>query len=250
MISVKDLTVAFGDRAVLDGIDLEVPRGEVLALLGKNGSGKTVLLKAIAGLIPDYKGNVRVGGIEMREYHGDDVASSLGGEGPRIAYVFQKGGLFDSMNVYDNVAFGVRRAAELHDGEGAVTEALRRVGLAGNDDRLPSELSGGMRKRVGLARAICLNPEVILYDDPTAGLDPILSDSIADLMLEITGTYHSTSIVVTHDLRVAEKTAGRVALLYGGKIVFDGAATAFFSGEDPYARQFLEGDTEGPIDMY
>lgn len=251
MIRIRDLTVGFGDRTVLEGIDLEVAKGEVLALLGKNGSGKSVLLKAVAGLNPDYKGSILVDEIEMKEYHRSAGSPARTKREARLAYVFQKGGLFDSMNIYENIAFGIRRGrGDTHDVDNRVLEALRRVGLAGNEDKLPSELSGGMQKRVGLARAISMNPEVILYDDPTAGLDPILSDSIADLILEITGSYHTTSIVVTHDLKAARKIASRAALLYGGEVVFDGSTDEFFQGENPYVRQFIEGNTDGPIDMY
>lgn len=243
MITIHDLRVCFNDRPVLDGVNLEVPSGELLVLMGKNGSGKSVLLKAVAGLIDGYEGLIRVDGSDIR---------SLREAGPlSLAYVFQRGGLFDSMNVFDNVAFGLRRRKiDEVSVEKAVVEALNRVGLAGSEVKLPSELSGGMQKRVGLARAICLNPGVILYDDPTAGLDPILSDSIANLILEITGTYSTTSIMASHDLKVARKIAGRVALLYGGTLVFAGSADEFFSGSNKYVRQFIDGDIEGPIDIF
>jgi phospholipid/cholesterol/gamma-HCH transport system ATP-binding protein len=243
MITIQDLRVCFNDRPVLDGVNLEVPSGELLVLMGKNGAGKSVLLKAIAGLIGGYEGSIRIDGSDIR---------SLRAAGPlTLAYVFQRGGLFDSMNVFDNVAFGLRRRKiDEVSVEKKVVEALNRVGLAGSEVKLPSELSGGMQKRVGLARAICLNPGVILYDDPTAGLDPILSDSIANLILEITGTYATTSIMASHDLKVARKIAGRVALLYGGTLVFAGPVDEFFSGTNSYVRQFIDGDIEGPIDIF
>ena len=170
---------------------------------------------------------------------------------PSVAYVFQKGGLFDSLDVFENVAFGLRRRGVDEDRiRGIVESSLARVGLAGSESKLPSELSGGMQKRVGLARAVCFNPDIILYDDPTAGLDPVLSDSIADLILEIRGSFSSTSIVVTHDLKLVEKIADRVALLYGGRIVFEGSGEEFFRADDPFARQFIAGDIDGPIDIY
>jgi phospholipid/cholesterol/gamma-HCH transport system ATP-binding protein len=244
MITIRDLRISFGGKPVLDGINLEVPAGGLAVILGKNGSGKSVLLKAVAGLLGGYEGSISINGIEAR-----DAGSTAGRFG--MAYVFQKGGLFDSMSVFDNVAFGLRRRGRDEPALGAaVSEALRRVGLSGNDEKLPSELSGGMQKRVGLARAICLGPDIILYDDPTAGLDPILSDSIADLILEISAADQATSMVVSHDLKVARKIATMIALLYNGKIVFSGSAEDFFSGENEYARQFIRGDIEGPIDIF
>ena len=169
----------------------------------------------------------------------------------RIAYVFQKGGLFDSMNVFDNVAFGLRRMkVEEESIEKMVVNSLARVGLRGNEQKMISELSGGMQKRVGLARALCFNPNIIFFDDPTAGLDPILSDSIIDLILEIKNSLKTTSIIVTHDSKLLQKVADSIVLLYNGKIVFEGDSGSFLSKSDPYARQFIEGDIEGPIDIF
>ncbi len=245
MISAKKVRLGFGGRMVLEGVNMHVPAGGRTALLGKNGCGKSVLLKCFAGLLAGYEGEITIGERDARE------AAGTGAARPSMAYVFQKGGLFDSMNVFDNVAFGLRRRGvpEGRVGE-LVTGALDRVGLAGSEMKLPSELSGGMQKRVGLARAICLDPEIILYDDPTAGLDPILSDSIADLILDISKASSATSIVVTHDLRLVRKVARDVALLYDGRIVFQGGTKGFFSKEDAFARQFIDGEIEGPIDIY
>ncbi|HPA73396.1 MAG TPA: ATP-binding cassette domain-containing protein [Spirochaetota bacterium] len=244
MISIEDLVVEFSGRRVLDGISLNVPAGGLTVLLGKNGSGKSVLLKTVMGLIQPGSGAVRIG---------DGAHSADGKEDPtvRMGYVFQKGGLFDSLTVFDNVAFPLRRQGMGEDDVlGIVTGILDRVGLAGSEIKFPSELSGGMQKRVGLARAVCINPEILLYDDPTAGLDPILSDSIAELMLDIRRNYRTTSIVATHDLKVAEKIADEIALLYGGKIVFMGTRGDFFGEGSAFARQFRTGDAEGPIDLY
>lgn len=251
MISIKDLRISFGGKTVIDGIDLFVPEGKTLVLMGKNGSGKSTVLKALSGLI-DYEGSIEINGTDIRELYRDRFATGAQGASPlRIAYVFQKGGLFDSMNVYDNVAFGLRRlGADEPAIEKRVVESLARVGLKGSELKLITELSGGMQKRVGLARAVCLEPNVIFFDDPAAGLDPILSDSIADLICEIRQSLNATSIVVTHDGMVARKVADTIALLYNGRIVFEGGSDGFFSMADPYARQFIEGDAEGPIDIF
>jgi phospholipid/cholesterol/gamma-HCH transport system ATP-binding protein len=251
MISVKDLRIAFNGRTIVDGIGFFVPEGATLVLMGKNGSGKSVILKALSGLI-DYSGTIEINNVDIRELYRDRHRSlSDASRQFRVAYVFQKGGLFDSMNVFDNVAFGLRRMNVSEESiETMVVNSLARVGLRGSEGKLISELSGGMQKRVGLARAICLNPNIIFFDDPTAGLDPILSDSIAGLIVEIKQSLNTTSIVVTHDATIARKVADSIALLYNGKIVYESDSGAFFSGSDSYARQFLEGDIEGPIDIF
>jgi len=251
MIKVRNLRISFNGRPIIENADFDVPAGSTVVLMGKNGSGKSVILKTIAGLIPEFTGEISINGTDIREFYRnrEKMSGHRAGEF-RLAYVFQKGGLFDSMNVYDNVAFGLTRtlidAKTLHD---RVSSSLERVGLAGSEGKLPSELSGGMQKRAGLARAICLDPGIILYDDPTAGLDPILSDSIADLMGEIRDNGRAASLTVTHDLKVAEKIADTILLLYGGRIVFSGTGADFFSKKNPFARQFIEGDIDGPIDI-
>lgn len=233
MIKVSSLTLELGGRVILENLGFELEAGRTLVVLGKNGSGKSVLLKTIAGLIGGYTGTITVD---------DDT---------RIAYVFQKGGLFDSIDVFRNVAFPLRNSG-LGDEkiEEIVTGSLESVGLKNAAARFPSELSGGMQKRVGLARALVQDAQIILYDDPTAGLDPILSDAIADLMNDIRTRTGTASIVATHDLKVARKIADSVMLIYTGRPVFYGSAEDFFSKGDGYARQFIEGDIEGPIDVY
>jgi len=252
MISVKNLSASFFGKVVIDDISFQVNLGETLAIMGKNGSGKSVILKSIAGLINDYNGEIQINGRNIKELfirNGKSAKEKL--HHCEMAYVFQKGGLFDSINVFDNTAFGLRRMGiseeEVHE---RVSSSIERVGLKGTDDKLPSELSGGMQKRVGLARAICMQPAVILYDDPTAGLDPILSDSIADLLLEIKSSLNTASIVVTNDLKVAKKTADRIALLYSGKFVCYMETEEFFKEIDQYSRQFIRGEIEGPIDLF
>jgi phospholipid/cholesterol/gamma-HCH transport system ATP-binding protein len=248
LISVSNLNLSFDNKSVLENINFTVKKTGITVVLGKNGSGKSVLLKCIAGLLPFEDGNIKIDNrpvSQMMYYEsGDDYLT-------RAAYVFQKGGLFDSMTVYENIAFGMRRKkideATIHS---TVIETLSKVGLDGAHDKLPSELSGGMQKRVGLARSLCLDPCVILYDDPTAGLDPVLTDAIADLVLDIREREKVTSVVVTHDLAFAQKIADNVLLLYGGTTVFNGSNSEFFNKSSEYARQFIEGDIEGPIDMF
>ncbi len=251
-VEVEDLKISFDAIEVFSGINLGVEKGGTHVVMGKNGSGKSVLLKAIAGLIDHFEGDIRIYGREVQKFFANrGRENEQGGEDVRLAYVFQKGGLFDSMNLYDNVAFGLRRMGiDEEEIQERVQSSLTRVGLKGSDDKLPSELSGGMQKRAGLARAVCLQPDIILFDDPTAGLDPILSDSIADLVLEIRDEMETTSVIATHDMSIAAKVGQRVSLLYGGKIVFHGDMEEFLEQEDPYARQFAEGDIEGPIDMF
>jgi len=212
-------------------------------ILGKNGSGKSVLLKIAAGLLVPDSGEVLFDGkkISSEDYFRANKLS--------IGYVFQKGGLFDSMNLFDNVAFPLRRKGltenEIPD---IVLYNLRRVGLEGSEEKFPTELSGGMQKRAGIARVLAMKPKVILYDDPAAGLDPVLTDSIADLILEIRETEKTTSLIVTHDMKFAEKIADEIVLLDSSQIVFYGDKNKFFSLEDPFAHQFVKGEIEGPIE--
>lgn len=251
MISVKNLSVSFSDRVIINDVSFNVHQGETLVIMGKNGSGKSVLLKSIAGLINDYKGEIQIDGKDIKELFSHSLKIQSGESRACVmAYVFQKGGLFDSVDVFNNTAFGLRRMGVAEeDITVRVNAAIDRVGLRGAGNKLPSELSGGMQKRVGIARAVCMRPGVILYDDPTAGLDPILSDSIADLMIEIKSSLNAASIIVTNDLKVARKTADRIALLYSGKLVAFMPTEDFFSERDLYSKQFIRGEIEGPIDI-
>ncbi len=249
MIGIDNLQVSLSGREIIKGISFELHSGETLVLMGKNGAGKSVLLKVIAGLISGFTGDVRVKGEPVQS--GTGRVKQYSGGNPAIAYVFQKGGLFDSMSVFDNAAFGLRRM-ELSESEveSRVLAAIERVGLRGSEKKYPSDLSGGMQKRVGLARAVCMEPDIILFDDPTAGLDPILSDSMADLILDITAGTERAAIAVTNDIKVAEKIALRAALLFDGRFVYYGSGRNFFLQADDYSRQFINGDVEGPIDAY
>ena len=251
MINVKNLSISFADSVIINDISFHVKRGETLVVMGKNGSGKSVLLKSLSGLIDGYKGDIEIDGIDINKLFSQRGKSlKQGDQICVVSYVFQKGGLFDSINIFDNTAFGLRRMGIVEEEVSQrVMSTIERVGLKGSEEKLPSELSGGMQKRAGLARAVCMNPAVILYDDPTAGLDPILTDSITDLILEIKHSLNSTSIVATNDLKVAKKIADKICLLYSGRFVSYMESNEFFNESDPYTKQFIRGELEGPIDV-
>jgi phospholipid/cholesterol/gamma-HCH transport system ATP-binding protein len=251
MINIRNLSVSFYGNIILKNINLDIERGETFVIFGKNGSGKSVFLKAIAGLIDSYSGTIEINGNDIKKYLNITKNKILSKNDFSISYVFQKGGLFDSMNVFENVAFPLRRQGkDFSEISKTVLNSLGRVGLSGNEEKLPSELSGGMQKRVGFARAICTNPDIILYDDPTAGLDPILSDSISDIIIDIKNSNKSTSLVVTHDLKVAKKIADKAMLIYKNELVFSGSIDDFFSGNNAYTEQFIQGNLDGPIDLF
>ena len=238
MIQFDNLYKAFGDKQVLAGLTLEVHDGETLVIIGYSGSGKSVALKHIVGLLVADAGDVRVDGRAVSTL--DRIGlTALRRE---IGYVFQFAALFDSMTVTDNVALGLRRRG-LTDEELAdrVQEALALVDLTGSGDRYPAELSGGMRKRVGIARAIALRPRYILYDEPTTGLDPVTSAVIDQLMVRARERLGVTGIVVTHDMRSAYTVGDRIAMLYEGRIRQVGSVAEIRESDDPVVRQFVEG---------
>ncbi len=220
VLALHDLRKSFGAHAVLDGVSLEAARGETVVVLGGSGEGKSVLLKHINGLLRPDAGSVTVLGCAVSRLPEDDLVELRG----RVSYIFQNGALFDSLTVGENVAFPLRERTRLGDDEIAdrVAALLARVDLAGTEGLAPAELSGGMRKRVALARGLALDPEVILYDEPTAGLDPLTGVAITALIGEVTRTTGATSLVVTHDIAVAAKLADRVAFLSGGRFAFTG----------------------------
>jgi phospholipid/cholesterol/gamma-HCH transport system ATP-binding protein len=248
MIRLEGLYKAFGDKAVLRGVDLEIARGETMVVIGQSGSGKSVLLKHIIGLLSPDRGRVFV----------DDQEITCLDENARLAatrkcgYLFQAAALFDSMTVAENIAFGLTRYARLDRAEvrRVVAECLERVGLRGIEDLMPAELSGGMTTRVGLARAIAYRPEIMLYDEPSAGIDPIRADSINDLINQLKRDMGVTSVVITHDMKSAFKVADRVALLYGGRIVEEGTPAALAASANPVVQQFINGRAAGPITDY
>ena len=244
MIEITNLKKRFGAQVILDGVDLTVHEGETLALLGPSGTGKSVLLKHIIGLIRPDEGEVVVDGQHVETLRRQELSKLR----RTIGYVFQNGALFDSMNVFENIRLGLTDPDEFRDEQYAterVVECLKLVNLVPETaKKMPAELSGGMRKRVGIARAIAGRPKYVLYDEPTSGLDPVNSDIIDALVKRLDTELNVTGIMVTHDVRGAFRTADRIALLTGGRIVADGTPASFKASENPDVRAFLERDFE------
>ena len=240
-IELRDVRKSFGRTVVLVGVTLDVQEGETLALIGYSGSGKSVLLKTIVGLLRPDAGTVKVDGAEVAHLSRAQLFELR----RRVGYVFQFAALFDSMTVFDNVAMGLRRMKLPPDEvAGRVEAALARVDLAGYGGRFPAELSGGQRKRAGLARAIAFRPKYLLYDEPTTGLDPVTTAVIDGLVLKLAGELGVTSLVITHDMTSAYRVADRIAMLYEGRIRFVGTPEAIRGAPDPVVRAFVEGRPE------
>jgi phospholipid/cholesterol/gamma-HCH transport system ATP-binding protein len=244
-ISLQHVYKSFGPKEVLRDMSIDVQRGESIVIVGGSGTGKSVTLKHIIGLIKPDRGRVVV--------DGQDIAAMTGRElndfRRRFGMAFQEGALFDSMSVFENIAFPLRRHTKMTEAQirQRVEECLDQVHLENVDDKRPSELSGGMRRRVGFARAISLKPEILLFDEPTTGLDPVISDVIAELMIEIDRTLNTTTVTITHDMKIAFKIADRIAMLFKGHIVEQGSAEEFQSSQSEIVRQFIEGRAEGPL---
>ena len=248
MIKITGLKKYFGAKRVLDGVNLEIERGKITVIIGRSGEGKSVLIKHIIGLLRPDEGQIFLEGQEitaMKEKEFNEVRK-------RFGMLFQGAALFDSMTVGQNVGFPLKEHTDLSDEDvmKVVGEKLRRVGLTGVENLMPAELSGGMKKRVGLARAIVMDPEIVLFDEPTAGLDPIMSDSIADLVLDTQRSLKTTYILITHDIPFTYKIADKIAMLHEGRIVQEGTVEEMKRNPDPIIRQFLEGRAEGPIKVY
>jgi len=245
MIEIIGLHKSFGNNHVLRGVNLKIDKGESVVVIGGSGSGKTVLLKHIIGLLRPDKGTVMVDGVDISKLNENELNDLR----KKFGMLFQSSALFDSMSVWENVGFGLKQHTELHDAEikEIAREKLRLVGLVGVEDIMPSELSGGMRKRVGLARAIAMEPEILLYDEPTTGVDPIMGDAINDLIIEMRERLNITSIAITHDIKSAYKIADRIAMLYNGAIIETGTPDEIKNTSNPVVRQFIEGSAVGPI---
>jgi phospholipid/cholesterol/gamma-HCH transport system ATP-binding protein len=245
MITLENVQKAFGNNAVLRGVDLQIGKGESMVIIGGSGTGKSVLLKCILGLVTPDAGRICVAGEDVTRVSRDAFLAQFG-------MLFQGAALFDSMSVWQNVAFrllrGTGKLPKAQAREIAI-EKLRRVGLKPEvGDLFPAELSGGMQKRVGLARAIAADPQIIFFDEPTTGLDPIMSGVINELIREITVEMGATAMTITHDMTSVRAIADKVAMLHGGKVRWTGPISEMDATSDPYVQQFIHGRAEGPIE--
>ena len=245
MIEVRDLDKSFGTHKILEGVSFSIDRGESVVIIGRSGGGKSVLLKHLVALLKPDAGQVLIEGeniVPLNERQLLRVRRKFG-------MLFQGAALFDSMSVADNIAFAFRRERSVPEDEIArkVSHVLEMVDLPGIEEKNPSELSGGMRKRVGLARAIVYQPEIVLYDEPTTGLDPIASDSIDKLILRVRDRLNVTSVVVTHDMRSARRLGQRILMLHDKKIYAAGTPDEIFGSSDPVVRHFVEGTSETTV---
>ena len=245
MIELRDVHKAFGANTVLNGVDLTIPKGESMVIIGGSGTGKSVLLKCVLGLVTPDSGQILVDGKAADRGSRDAFLA-------RFGMLFQGGALFDSLPVWQNVAFRLLRGAQKRpraEAREIAVEKLRRVGLKpAVADLFPAELSGGMQKRVGLARAIAAEPEIIFFDEPTTGLDPIMSGVINELIREIVVEMGATAMTITHDMTSVRAIADKVAMLHGGVIQWTGPVSELDATPDPYVQQFIHGRAEGPIE--
>ncbi len=245
-IKIRDLHKSFGKKKILDGVNLDLYAGESLVIIGGSGTGKSVLIKCIQGLLLPDSGSIKIDNIEIVNENPeviDNMHSKMG-------MLFQGGALFDSLSVWENVAFDLIQNRKFSKRKAKIVaiKVLRQVGL-GEDiaDLYPSELSGGMQKRVGLARAVVTRPEIIFFDEPTTGLDPIMADVINDLIIESAKDLGATTLTITHDMASARKIADKIAMLYQGKIIWYGTVKELDKTDNPYVRQFIKGSSKGPI---
>lgn len=245
-IKVRGLHKAFGHKVVLNGVDLDIMPEESLVVIGGSGTGKSVLIKCIQGLLVPDSGSIKIDGREVvgvSRREAEEMHLKMG-------MLFQGGALFDSLKVWENVAFGLIENQKMprREAKTVAIEVLRQVGLGGEvADLYPSELSGGMQKRVGLARAIATKPEIIFFDEPTTGLDPIMSDVINDLIIGSVKKLGASALTITHDMASARKIADKIAMLYQGKIIWQGTVKEMDETDNPYVRQFINGCSDGPI---
>ena len=245
MIEINNLCKGFGSHQVLRGVNLSVEKGESMTVIGGSGSGKSVLIKHVIGLLFPDRGEVKVDG---------EVLNNLDEQGlnevrKKFGMLFQGAALFDSLTVGENVGFGLKQHTKMSDKEirEVATQKLALVGLKGVEDKMPSDLSGGMKKRVGLARAIAMDPQIILYDEPTTGLDPITADAINDLIVDLRKKLGVTSVAITHDMFSAYKISDRIAMLYKGEIQEIGTPDEIRGTSNPIVKQFITGSAIGPI---
>ncbi len=248
-VEIKNLVKNFGSKEVLRGINLEVKKGESLVILGGSGSGKSVLIKTIAGLIEPTSGNILIDEKEV----GNLGAKQRDKLMEKFGFLFQGGALFDSLSIWENIAFRLLYHKKMPKKQ-ARAIALEKIAAVGLDERVadlyPSELSGGMQKRASLARAIAATPEIIFFDEPTTGLDPIMADVINDLIIANSKQLGATTITITHDMHSAKKIADKIAMLYEGKIIWFGDVADMYSSNNPYLDQFIHGRSQGPINFF
>ena len=245
MIRLEDVHKSFGRQTVLDGVDLEIERGKTTVIIGRSGGGKSVLLKHIIGLMKPDNGRIFIDDVDIARLNDRDLNEIR----KKFGMLFQEAALFDSMTVGENVAFPLREHTPYPEDEirRIVSERLQAVGLTGVEAKMPAELSGGMRKRVGLARAVALNPEIVLFDEPTTGLDPVMTEAINRLIIDTQKRFHLTCVVISHDIQSIFEIGHRIAMLYEGKIIAHGSPDEIRTSANPVIGQFLSGSIEGPI---
>lgn len=246
MIQIENLHKAFGQNKVLRGVDLRIDKGETLVVIGQSGSGKSILIKHLIGILKPDKGNIFINGVEITSLKEDELHAVT----RQFGMLFQGAALFDSLTVGENVGFGLERYTDFSKEKikELVKESLAKVGLYGIENLMPHELSGGMKKRVGLARAISYRPDIILYDEPSTGIDPIRADAINDLINIMKKELKITSVVITHDMVSAYKVADRIAMIYEGKIIETGTPEQIKNSTNPVVQQFIHGEARGPIE--
>jgi phospholipid/cholesterol/gamma-HCH transport system ATP-binding protein len=247
-ISVRDLYKSFGNKKVLQGISFDLYKGQSLVVIGGSGTGKSVLIKSIIGLMQADSGNIQIDGLDISKASREQKAGIMS----KFGYLFQGGALFDSLPIWENVAFGLIHAQGMSKSE-ARKIALQKIAQVGMGayvaDLYPAELSGGMQKRISLARAIATNPEIIFFDEPTTGLDPIMSDVINNLIVKCSKELNATTITITHDMNSARKIADKMAMIYQGKFTWQGTPQEMFTSGNPFVDQFVHGLAEGPMEV-
>jgi phospholipid/cholesterol/gamma-HCH transport system ATP-binding protein len=247
MVEIDDLHKAFEDKQVLEGVTCYIPAGKISVVMGPSGTGKSVLLRHIVGLLFPDRGDVRVAGKSVPNLSEDELLELR----RNVGMLFQDGALFSSMNLYDNVAFPLRQHTKKSEAEikEIVMERLEEVGLADAVKKMPNELSGGMRKRAGFARALVLEPEILLFDEPDSGLDPVRTALLCDLIKQIQQKYKSTGIVISHDIKSCFNIGDHIILLHGGKVVDQGSKDELQHSNNPFTQQFIKGAVDGPLGM-
>ena len=247
VIVCDDVHKAFGRSEVLRGVSCEIPKGEITCIMGPSGTGKSVLLRHFVGLLMPDSGDVKVEGRSVAKLSEEELL----GMRRHMGMLFQDGALFSSMSLFDNVAFPLRQHTKKPESEirEIVIDRLKEVGLAGAEKKMPNELSGGMRKRAGFARALVLEPKILLFDEPDSGLDPVRTALLCELIKEIQRKYQSTAIVISHDTKAVFEVADHVVLLHGGKVVDQGPKDAIRNSDKEFTRQFIRGAVEGPLQM-